>query len=219
MIPPPPKQHRLTAAVSRFATQLTRTNSYFQRVRQALPQGDADPDVQYFFQTIVLMLHTFLEEYYKHLIRVATFWQPDPVRDYLMSRYREQAEQIEELAVAQLSNYAANQVNFRNHAAKLRGILGVLITAPPFADAEAESKCLDLVRIRNVITHQGGQPDAEAAQTIESPDVILGRETGLAGTFYQLHINERFMRETLTSLGRSVQRIETALTTDARYSI
>lgn len=218
MIPPPPKQHRLTAAVSRFATQLQRTNSYFQIVRRALPPGDQDPNVQYLFQTVVLMLHTFLEEYYKHLIRVATFWQADAVRDYLMSRNAEHAMQIEEMPVGQLANYATNQVSFRNHASKLRGILGVLITAPPFADSRAESKCLDLVRVRNVITHQGGQPDDEAAKTIESPDVIVRRETGLGGTFYSLHINEPFMREVLLDLSRSVQRIETELVKDSRYS-
>ncbi len=220
-LPPPPRKHRLEAAVSRFGQQLERTRDYLDAVLPSLKnRPDHEADVQYFFQTIVLMLHTFIEEYFRILIGLATLYRGDDVREYLMSRHPDQAPHIEEMPVGQLMRRAQDEVHsFRGEAKKIKSIFAVLFDVGPFADADAEAKFLDLVRIRNAITHQGGTVDESYVAQLSSPDAAIEKQVIGSFVVYQLRIRPKFFADALQALSRSLVAIDESLKADPRYSM
>jgi len=224
-LPAPPVRHKLQACTSRFLHQLKRTQSYVDVVLPALKaESEDDDNLQYCLQTLVLMLHTFLEEHYRWLVSLASFWQTEDVRRHLMSRHLmsspDKARSFEEMPAAQLCRVAAREVSsFKDNAKKLRAIFKVLFQCGPFADDWADSKCRDLVAVRNIITHQGGMAEESNLPAVKSPDVIVTSSVIGSATFYRLRISRAFMMDVLTALGRSVQAIDTSLKQDPRYRL
>jgi len=219
-IPPPPPQHRLSAAISRFAFQLQRTKAYLAAVMPGLATGpEAEENRQYCFQTIVLMLHTFVEEHYRLLLSTATFWRAEEVRAYLAKRYHEHAKTIEEMPAPELMRRVQKEVAFGKDGKKLKSIFELLFAVEPFADADAESKCLDLVRVRNVITHQGGLVEEADVSQLTSPAVVVRGEGTGQPVFYKLSVQPQFFSDVLHALGRSVAKIDESLKHDSRYAI
>lgn len=219
-IPAPPKRHRLEACTSRFLFQLQRTKAYLDAVMPTLAaQGQTTPNQQYCFQTIVLMLHTFIEEHYRWLVSLATLWRAEDVRRYLAERKKDLATQIEEMPFPGLMKLAQQEVGFRKKGKNLKSLFALLFNAGPFADADAEAKCLDLIYVRNLITHQGGLIEDEYLQQFSSPDVLVRRETSGDLVFHHLEIQPAFFAATLAALGRSVTAIDESLKQDPRYSI
>lgn len=218
-IPAPPKRHRLEACTSRFLFQLQRTKAYLDGVMPALAAQGETQNRQYCFQTIVLMLHTFVEEHYRWLVSLATLWRAEDVRPYLAKRKQDMAEQIEEMPFPGLMRLARKEVSFRDDGRKLKSIFQILFGVGPFADADAESKCLDLIRVRNIITHQGGLIEDEDLPQLSSPDVVVRREASGPVVFHHLEIQPAFFAAALAALGRSVAAIDESLKQDPRYSI
>jgi hypothetical protein len=220
MIPAPTPKNKLLACLSGFVHQLKRTRDYIDVVVPALPVAEDDERVQFFRQTIVLMLHTFLEEYFRCIVSLGTFWNADDVRTFMASRYPNEAHTYEEMPAFELARVVARrEVSFNNGAAKLKAIIRLLTNASPFANDWAQSKCLDLVAVRNIITHQGGLATDSNLPTVKSPDVIVaGKALGQA-TFYHLSIGRRFLSEVLEALAASTTAMEVALTEDPRYQI
>ena len=218
-IPAPPKRHRLEACTSRFLFQLQRTKAYLDVVMPALAAEGETQNRQYCFQTTVLMLHTFIEEHYRWLVSLATLWRAEEVRHYLAGRKKDSAAQIEEMPFPGVMRLARKEVGFGEGARKLKGLFAVLFNAPPFADAAAESKCLDLIRVRNIITHQGGLIEDEDLPQLSSPDVVVRREANGQLVFHHLEIQPAFFAAALAALGRSVAAIDESLKQDPRYSI
>lgn len=219
-LPPPPRKQKLEAATSRFAYQLERTRRYIDVVLPTLKSApEHDADLQYFFETIVLMLHTFIEEYFRLLIGMATVYHGDEVRTHLASRNPDQAVSIEEMTIAQLMHRAQDEVSFRGEGKKIKAIFAVLFDVGPFADSDAEAKCLDLVRIRNAITHQGGSVDESYATQLSSPDAAIEKTVSGSLVTYKLRIQPKFFGDVLIALSRSLVAIDESLKTDPRYSI
>jgi hypothetical protein len=219
-IPPPPPQHRLSAGISRFAFHLKRTEAYLAAVKPGLATApEAEENRQYCFQTIVLMLHTFLEEHYRILLSTATFYRAEDVRDHLAKRYHEHAKTIEEMPAPELMRRVQKEVAFGKDSKKLKSIFQLLFAVEPFADSDAESKCLDLVRVRNIITHQGGLVDEADVSQLASPTVVVQREGTGQLVFYKLSIQPEFFSDVLHALGRSVAKIDEGLKQDPRYVI
>lgn len=219
-IPEPPRQHRLVACTGRFLHQLTRTKTYIETVIPALGNGkDSEENLQFCFQTIVLMLHSFMEEHFGMLIGLATIYCPGDVRRYLASRHVDKADQIEETPAVQLARHARREVAFRQKARKLKGIFEIAFSVGPFADAEAEANCLDLIQVRNIITHQGGLIEGDDLPQLHSPDVVVKTTTIGSITYPQLHIQPAFLLQVIASLVRSVASIDESLRQDPRYSI
>ena len=223
MIPEPPRRHRFEACTARFRHQIERTRSYLEAIAPAIgarPE-EAAGHRQYCFQTIVLMLHTFIEEHYRGLISQAIIWRTDDVRRYLAARRQDQAEaeQIEEMNAFRLMKLARKEVTFRDEGRKLKSIFKLLFRVGPFADPEAESQCLEFVRVRNIITHQGGLIEDEDLTQIRTPEVVLRRETAGPFVFHHLDIQPAFFAGVLRALGRSVDAIDDSLKQDPRYSL
>lgn len=221
MIPEPPRRHRFEACTARFRNQIERTRSYLDTIVPAIvarPEH-ATANRQYCFQTIVLMLHTFVEEHYRSLISQAIIWRSDDVRHYLAKRRPDQAEQIEEMNAFRLMKVARKEVNFRDDGRKLKSIFTLLFRVGPFADAEAEAQCLEFVRVRNIITHQGGLVEDEDLTQLKTPEVVLRREVVGQFVIHHLDIQPAFFTSVLRALGRSIDAIDDSLKQDPRYSL
>ena len=217
-VPPPPRRHKLEAATQVFSRQLGRTKAYLDAVLPALrAQNESEKNIQYCYQTIVLMLHAFMEEYYRILVSHATLHQPDAVRRHLMKRRPTHAASIEETPGPRLMKVVRAEVDFKERAKKLHAIFALLFGVGPFADDDAQDKCLDLVTARNVITHQGGKLDKEDVPHFVSPDLIV-RSTFGDHTTHQLYIQPVFLNESVLAFGRSLVKIDESLRQDPRYS-
>jgi hypothetical protein len=126
---------------------------------------------------------------------------------------------FEAMPSAVLMRTAKREVSFRDSGQKLKDILAVLTTAGPFADDWSESKCLDLINVRNIITHQGGWAEESNVPTVRSPDVIVQKGVVGKATFHELRISRQFLADVLVAMGRSVAKMEAALNDDPRYSL
>lgn len=217
-IPPPPQHHKLEACTSRFFFQLRRTRAYLDVVMPALDsQTEAAPNRQYCFQTIILMLHTFLEEHYRWLLSLATLWRAEDVRRYLAQRRNDPS--IEELPAPRLMKLVCGEVQFKEKCERLKSIFAVLFLVGPFADSDAEAACIDLVRVRNIITHQGGRIEDDDVPQLSSPAVVVRRETASSFVFHHLDIQPAFFAVILDALGRSVVAIDQSVRQDPHYVI
>lgn len=204
----------------RFSHQLQRTKSYLDTVIPTLKGTDEnDSNLQFCFQTIVLMLHCFMEEHFRLLVSLATLWRPDDVRRYMARRYPEQAERYEETSAFKLMSQVVREVTFKDDARKLKAISALLFSRSPFADDDAEAKCLDLIRVRNILTHQGGLVEDDDLPRLHSPDVVVKRADDGTLAFRDLYIQPVFLLDVLAALGRSVAAIDESLKADPRYSL
>ena len=218
-LPPPPAQHKLLACASRLTHHLKRTRNYLDLVLPVLSQEEEDPNRQFLFQTIVLMIHTFMEEYFRCIVSLGTFWFAPEVRSYLVSQYPKEAEAIETMQVGALMHRAQREVSYKEGAARLKGILAILTNAGPFADDWAEGVCTDLVAVRNIITHQGGWPTERDVPTVKSSHVLVADASVASVRFYRLTIGKQFVVDALSALVLSSLSMETALRNDPRYRI
>ena len=204
----------------RFSRQLQRTKSYLETVIPTLQGVDEnESNLQFCFRTIVLMVHCFMEEHYRLLVSLASLWRPEDVRRHLAARYPDQAERYEETPAFQLMRQVVREVSFRDDARKLKAVFSVLFSIGPFADEDAEAKCLDLIRVRNILTHQGGLIEDDDLPQLHSPDVVVKRKTDGTLAFRDLHIQPVFLLDVLAALGRSVAAIDESLKRDPRYCL
>jgi len=204
----------------RFAHQLQRTKSYIEAVIPPLKDHEeADANLQFCFQTIILMLHTFMEEHFRLLVSSATLWRTDDVRRFMAQRHLDHTARIEETPAFELMKQAAREVSFRDGARKLKAIFAVLFTVGPFADPDAEAKCFDLIQVRNIITHQGGLLEDNDVPQLRSPDVVVKRTPEGSLVFRQLQIQPEFLLDALAAMSRSVAAIDESLKDDPRYCV
>jgi hypothetical protein len=220
-IPAPPARHKLEACTGRFTHQLKRAQTYLDTVLPALKfENEDDENLQFCLQTMILMLHTFLEEHYKWLVSLGTLWSPDEVRRHLKVRYEKEATALEEMSVAALGRRAAREVeSFKERGKKLKSLFDALFRFGPFADDWCASKIHDFVAVRTIITHQGGQANESNASSIQSPDVIVTSAVVQNAVFYKLRIPVGFTMEVLVALGRSVSAIHDQLTRHPRFML
>ena len=135
-----------------------------------------------------------------------------------MERRPNHAARIEETPAPQLMKMVRSEVAFKDEAKKLHAIFACLFSVGPFADDDAQAKCLDLVKARNVITHQGGKLDQEDVPQFASPDLVVRRLTFGDHAVHQLHIQPAFLNGALHAFGRSLVKIDASLRQDPRHS-
>jgi hypothetical protein len=211
-------RHQMTACRNRVLFQIDRAQNYIERVVPILPDDDADPDRQFLYQSTILMLHSFFEEYLRCIVGLGTFWKAEEVRIYL-AKGDADPDRFRLMKVAELCHHAQERVRFEKKAVRLKAIVQIIAGRSPFADSEAELKCLDFAAVRNIIAHRGGQADSVCARIIKTPGVTV--ETGTVGKtkFYKLLIRPSFFAECLTAIARSVEALEEALSKEPAYSL
>jgi hypothetical protein len=210
--------HKVQACSLRSLFQLQRAREFLEVVTPVLQDDDEDANRQFLYQSTVMMVQSFFEEYFRCVVAVGTFWKTPAVRVHLGECYQDR-ERFASMPAAEVEIYAQKRVSFDERAGRLKAIIGVLTGAPPFADVEAEEACLDFVAVRNIIAHRGGWPDDASAPTVRSPNVIV--ETSKIGhsRFYKLRIGRQFFGDGLGAIGRSIVALEGVLSVDPVYKL
>ncbi|MBX7187478.1 MAG: hypothetical protein K1Y01_20205 [Vicinamibacteria bacterium] len=212
--------HRLEGLVNRFCWHIEKTQKYVTVVMPAIKQQD-DPGVeQYLFQSLALMLHSYMEDFFKGVIRTAAPNRPMELREHMSTYYSEDIKGSGTLHILELARMAAKrEVSFERKAERLKRVFRVLFDADPFCDAEAESDCLDLVVVRNTITHDGAWPDGRVHQSLSRKDIVVETTLVNGASFYTLQIPPQFFANVLAGLGRSVLDLDRQLREHPVYRI
>jgi len=132
--------------------------------------------------------------------------QPDPDRFAIMT-------------ASEIMSAAQSRVSFQQGARQLKRLFAVLTGGSPFADDDAEEKCLDFANVRNIIAHAGGWPTESHAPTVTSPHVIVESSEILGQKYYRLHIGRQFFGDCLLALYRSLSAVETRVAADPEFSL
>ena len=161
----------------------------------------------------VMMLQSYFEEYLSCVVSLGAWWKAVEMRAYLGEVHRD-AERFSSMPAGEVSRYAQERISFENRAAKLKALFGVLFDCSPFADDDAERKCLDFALVRNIIAHSGGWPNESHAPQVESPNVIIESARIGESVFYRLTITPQFFGECLRAMASSVEAIERRIALD-----
>jgi hypothetical protein len=176
-----------------------------------IPETDENPNRQFLYQSMVLMIQSFYEEYLRCIVSIGTIWKAPAVRIHL-------GNQFDTMSAAEVTRHAQDRVFFKNDARRLREIMQVIIGRSPFADERNRQVCLDIVNVRNIAAHSGGWPNESHAQNIKTPGVIVTTEAVAGSKFYRLHIN-RFFGKALFGLLQSIQTVEQACAADPELQL
>jgi hypothetical protein len=211
-------QHKLAACSSRATFQIEKAAQYLALVSPAIPPAENDVARQFLYQTIVLMVQSYFEEYLRCVVASGSFYKTPEVRLHLAARDKD-PERFAVMPMAEVGRHAQGRVSFEDRAGKLKGIIGAIAVCSPFADPDGEEKCLDFNVVRNIIAHRGGWPNDEYAPSVKTPNVIL--ESAVIGTtrFYRLQITSKFLVDGLAAIGRSILGIEEALAADSVFQL
>ena len=203
-IEPPPTGHRLEGPVNRFAWHVKRAEKFAVAVMPSV-QAQGDPAIQqYLFQALVLMIHSHMEDFFTRVVSLGGITRPAELRAHIAKHYPAEIVLAETEPIFKLADVAADrEVSFRDDAVRLKRVFRCLFDREPFADPGAEAECLDLVVVRNVITHDGAWPREGARDRVRRKDVILESGRVGDGTFYKLEIPVAFIVDTLSALARS----------------
>jgi hypothetical protein len=208
---------KLAACPTQFVNHLNRLRTLLV-VLTPCQKNASHQDGQLLLQMTITRLHTYMEAYYKCMVSTATFWTPEPVREYVSARKPEQADNIVGLPVAALGKWAEKEVAFGDRFDGLKGIVNALFGVSPFPNTEAELKCNDLVIVRNAAVHQLGLVGAAEARAINTPGVIV--PTGKVGDtqFYRLEITPEFFLACAEAVGAAVEHLRKQADTNPKFS-
>jgi hypothetical protein len=205
--------HKLEACVSRLRFQLRKATEFVKTVGVAVPPQDDDPLRQYLYQSTIVMIHSYFEEYLRCIVATATFWKTPAVRQHL-AQGLPNADEFVAMPLPAVTMHAQARVAFGNRAEQLKALFQVLIGGSPFADSDAEAKYLDFVDVRNMVVHCGGWPSETHSHTINTPGVIVTTREIEASKFYQLRVSHDFFTDGMVALARSVESVERRVAND-----
>jgi hypothetical protein len=211
-------RHRCAGCTNRAIHQLDRAKAYLARVTPVIADKDEDPNRQFLYQSMVLMIQSFYEEYLRCIVSIGTFWKAPAVRTHLGNQFNDRAR-FDAMPAAEVMRHAQDRVSFKEDARPLREIMQVIIGRSPFADERNHQTCLDVVNVRNIIAHAGGWPNESHAPNIKTAGVIVTTEAVAGSKFYQLHINRAFFGEALLGLFQSIQTVEQACAADPELQL
>ena len=205
--------HKLGGCRSRAIHQIDGALQYLNLVTPVLPKDENDPSRQFLYQSMILMLQSFYEEYLRCVVALGTFWKAPAVRLHLADG-QDDPERFALMPMAEIAHLAQERVRFENQAKKLKAVIAVVIGSGPFPDQETERQCLEFATVRNLIAHRGGLPHSVTAPIAHSSTVkVESTEIG-TGKFHQLRITAQFFVDGLTGIQQSIASIETAMTKD-----
>ena len=213
-----PSEHALSACVSRFLFQFEKSQQFLTLVAPVIPDDDNNPMRQYLYKSTILMVQSFFEEYLRCIVATATFYKTAAVRLHL-AQGQSDPDRFAAMTMAETMNVAQDRVNFERNAAQLKRLFQVLTGGSPFADADAEQKCLDFANVRNIIAHVGGWPTEAHIPVVTSPNVIVVTNDINGWQFVRLEINRQFFGEALLGMYRSVAALEARVASDRDFSL
>ena len=112
--------------------------------------------VPIFVESTVVLTAAYLEDFLTSLIGSATRERERSVRDYFSHSNNDHDRRLAESCdIPTLAALAKRRVSFKNAGAMLDAVFRVLFDCSPWPTAETREVVLDLVRVRQVILHQG----------------------------------------------------------------
>ena len=197
-----------------FLARLGRTLQGLQQGIQTLP----DLERQLLLQMSIIQVHSYLDGFFRCLVTQATFWEPEPARQYLSARRPDQADNIIGLPLASLCAWVKKEVAFGNGADGLKGVVQALFGISPFGDEKNEWAILDLVIVRNVCVHDLGQVAEAEFRAVRTPGVIVSR--GMVGKheLFGLMITPQFITASMLAVAACVAHVSRHVENDARFA-
>lgn len=215
---PPAGPHKLIACTNRYGHQLKRTANYLNAIIPALVTDTqkGGMNLEFCLETIVLMLYAFLEEFYRSLISLVTFLDPERVRIYMAKRIPSEALTYEAMPASELCRNVAQRFSFSSKKLEnFKELFKELFGIEPFPDQASELMIHDLAVVRHIITHQGGWPDTNNVETINRPDVLVtSNELGIF-----LRIDMSFITDVLKALQGTAESIEASILKNPRFTL
>jgi hypothetical protein len=144
---------------------------------------------------VIVAIVAYLEEFLSCVVALACFHREQEFRAFLAANGNDQEKTVSQTCNAgELMRLARRRVTFKERGKKVIRICQLLVNAAPWPNEDTRRLVCDLVRVRNVIVHHGGWPDAEHAKDIETPGVIVPSNK----FFWKLEL-DAFMRPALTA--------------------
>jgi hypothetical protein len=205
--------HNLSGCSARAASQIERASDYLSAIVPILPASDDDPKRQFLYQSTILMLQSYFEEYLRCVVSLGSLWKTEEVRRHLGECHQD-PDRFLVMPAAELGREAQKRISFEDKAARMRELVRVIVGLDPLGDPDVEQRCVDLALIRNIIAHRGGWPDETAAASVTTRGVIVkGRSVG-DSTFYSLRLSAAFFSETLPALLKAIHTVEKGAAVD-----
>jgi hypothetical protein len=123
---------------------------------------------------VIVTMVAHLEEFLACVVGLAAFHREQEIRDFLAAHGNDQEKAASQTCnLGDLMRFARRRVTFKERATKLDRICQLLLDTAPWPDDETRRRLCDLVRVRNIIVHNGGLPNQEHAADIETAGVIV----------------------------------------------
>lgn len=218
---------KLDACGNRYIHQVSIMDGYLEAVLEPLMKTKNKKIIKFAFESIVIRVISFMEEYLSCLVGSASVRKEKSARQYF-KKYRS-AKVKEQVAdscnLGMLWKLAETQVSFKESAKKIKRIFKHLFGFSPFPDVKTENLILDAVLIRNIIVHRGGLPNENYANQIRNPGIIIvPREISLgknskSSKFYEIElIKNTFIRDFFKAVGKMGNHIQRNLRKDPQFS-
>jgi hypothetical protein len=222
-----PAETKLDACGNRFIHQVKILKAYLDVVLIPLKEKKDKKIFQFSFESIILRLVSFIEEYLSCLIGMASCYEEKLILKYF-TKYGSESKRNKVKKgcnLGELWRLAASEISFKDQAKKLKRIFNYIFGFSPFPDLKTENLILDMIRIRNVIVHSGSWPTKAHAMQMATPGVIVvSREIELEegsepARFCQIDlIDSKFIPDIMYAVGKMEKHIQNQLRKDPQFS-
>lgn len=169
---------------ARYTHQAGRLSDYVGALQECVAEKDPRA-LGFLMESAVVMMVSFLEEYLTSVVYDAAFYREHDVRRYLSAEGNPQERQLASTCNAgTLCRFMTTRVSFKNNARRLEAAFDFLFGFSPWPDTDTARLVRDLVRVRNVVIHAGGWPNASHFREMETPGIIV--QTSKDPDFFRL---------------------------------
>ena len=211
-----PSQTRLDGCSRRYAHQIERLGEFLAVAQPSiLTATSSRVPAEVLLDAVVVLTVSYLDAYLNCLVGLGTAHQEPVVREYL-KRYGSPQERnlADSCNLGQLMHFARTRISFANKGRKLEQIFDLLFGFSPWPDNNAGSLIRDLVRVRNIIVHAGGWPNAAHANDAETTGLIVESHK----ISYRLSVAP-FIREMLTAAGMLSVYVQEKLAVHPKFGL
>jgi hypothetical protein len=169
-----PSNSKLDACSNRYAHQIERLNAFTQAVQDPIAATRDQAVRRTLQEMLIVAVVAHLEEFLTCVIGLASFYREREFRDFLAVEGNEHEKAASQTCnAAHLMRLARRRVTFKKGGKPLARIFEVLLDSRPWPNDDTRRYVCDLVRVRNIIVHQGGWPDEEHARDVETVGVVV----------------------------------------------
>jgi len=164
------------ACFSRFNYQTKKLINYSKYVLGEVIEERNDKDLaQFIMEHIIIRAVSNFEELIMSIVFHSAINQTDKViKFFRKSNKKSDRERIEKIKLlGHYGHLAQTHVSFKNNAKNLKKIFEYLFEFSLFDNEDNERIILDLIRVRNLIIHNGSWPQERHAKKIKTPGILI----------------------------------------------